>query len=178
MTENNVTDHKELKGLDGWLFILGTGLCFTSVRMIWNSIDSLSVFVNGTWDTLTSVDSSMYIPGWETLFIGQFVVSTALILMSFFMIYLFFTKSYRFPIYYVGFLLFVLILIPIEAYFTTTLFEDKRFILIPFMFNFLWQFGYAAIGIPYMLKSKRVQLTFVEHRPTAAKASISTPTSN
>ena len=125
----------------------------------------LPMFSDGTFGLLTNPDSEYYTPYLGTYIVAEIFFNAAIILVSIYLIYLFFTKHYLFPKLYILVLAGSAIFIFIDAWVGTFFFPDE-----PMMDeDIAREFGRVLIGafiwIPYMLVSKRVKLTFVEHRP-------------
>ena len=73
-----------------------------------------------------------------------------------------FTKSKKFPKYFIFITLFVLLAIPMDAYIVGTIIPSAEVMdkdTVKSIFQTLFS---GAIWIPYMLKSKRVRNTFIE----------------
>ena len=158
-----VTSNNNLNGLGGWLLLVGFGLIIGFLKLI-NSVHTLfKPYINtDLLNSLTNVNLTTYIPNFLMLFYMEVLVNAFMVLMSAYLIYLYFTKSKKFPKYYIFITLFVLLAIPMDAYIASTIIPtaeviDKDMVKSVFQSLFL-----GAIWIPYMLKSLRVRNTFIE----------------
>ena len=158
-------EHQKLKGLGGWLILVGFGVVFTPFRLlkIINDI-YLPIFKDGSWELLTDPASDSYIPYFDIFIISELLVNIAFVLLGVYLIYLFFSKHYRFPKLYIVFIVANLVFLIVDALLASLLFDipvfDEEFareIVRPLISLFIW--------IPYLLVSKRVKVTFVEHKP-------------
>jgi len=160
-------EHHKLKGLGGWLILVGFGVVISPVRLVFVTGSAFfPIFNDGTWGLLTDTGSEFYIPYIGAFLITEITFNTAMVLASFYLIYLYFTKHYLFPKFYIAIVAASVIFILLDAWVGTLFFPDDP-MLDP---DTSREFGRALFGglvwIPYMLLSKRVKVTFVEHRPT------------
>ena len=160
------TPDQKLKGLRGWLILVGIGVVVGPIRMLIQTVPLyLPIFSDGTFGLLTDPGSDYYIPFIGAYIVAEMFFNAAILLASIYLIYLFFTKHYLFPKLYILVLAGSALFIFIDAWIGTYFFPDD-----PMMdADMAREFGRLLIGaliwIPYMLVSKRVKLTFVERRP-------------
>jgi len=153
----------EPKGLGGWLILPAIGLFYLPVRLLISlNKDFLPIFAKGYWEILTTPGSEAYHHLWAPLIIFEISSNILFILFDVFLIFLFFTKSYRFPLLYIIFLVSNLLFVVGDFFFADfspiiaaesdpdSLMEVARTIVA------------AMIWIPYFLVSKRVKNTFVK----------------
>jgi len=157
------TSASQLKGLGGWLILVGFGLIFGSIRQIivLNSVYKPYIDTD-LFERLTTPSSTSYIPNFKFLFYGEILVSIFLILLSFYLLFLFFTKSKKFPKNYIFISLFVILYIPVDAFLVTTVVPNANVVDGEMIKSFFQTLISGAIWIPYMMKSKRVKNTFIE----------------
>jgi multisubunit Na+/H+ antiporter MnhC subunit len=153
---------KNLKGLGGWLILVGIGLFATPIRLaLLLATTYPPIFQSGTWDKLTSIGSDVYHPLWAPVLITEIVVNIALILTFVYLIYLFFAKHRWFPRLYIGVAVFSPIFILLDAWAGSVVVPDDE-VLDPRTLKELVRALIAgAIWVPYMLVSQRVKATFV-----------------
>ena len=149
-------------GLSGWLVLVGLGLVITPFRLAIFLLQTFPpIFSDGTWGTLTTPGSAPYHPLWAPLLLAEMAINSIFILMSIYLLFLFFRKSVRFPRLYILFLLSNLAFLLADAFAVTIVLPSQ-----PFMDpNTAREFGRsvfaACIWVPYLFLSKRVKNTFV-----------------
>jgi len=153
----------ELKGLSGWLILIGIGLIIGAIRVLANLISIYKPFMNtDLLDKVTDINSSSYIPNFALLFYAELIVNSFMVLLCIYLIYLFFRKNRKFPKYYIFITLFVILTIPVDAYLTSIVLPDEKMLDKDTIKSFFQSLFAGAIWIPYMLKSVRVRNTFIE----------------
>ena len=161
-----MNNDNELKGLGGWLVLVGIGVVISPIRMLVTIPPIyLPLFQDGTWEVLTTVGSEAYIPYFGALLVGEIVINLIMLIASLLLIYLFFSKHYLFPKLFIGILLFTLIFILLDAWLVTVILPGEKMFDPETTMEFLRTLIPSVIWIPYMLISKRVQATFVENMP-------------
>lgn len=133
-------DRNKYNGLEGWLTLVILGLI---VGLGYNLLYFLEIF-NGS----SSNDTMIF----------DIVIGTVFVVFNAFVIYLFFTKKRIFPVWYIAFLIINAVL-NFVAFFlvgentteTANISEDASKSILA-----------AIIWVPYMLKSKRVKVTFTK----------------
>jgi len=162
MSENN-----ELKGLGGWLILVGIGVIIAPIRLLVTYIPIyIPIFENGTWEALTTAGAEAYDPLWAPLLIGEIAYNSIMVAALIYLIYLFFTKRYFFPKLYVGVMVVSVIFIPLDAWLVTKVLPDEPMLDPETTKEFMRTLVGAAIWVPYMLLSKRVKATFVGKMPS------------
>lgn len=158
--------NKELKGLRGWLILIGIGLLLSISRQAHQLIAVYyPLFTNGTFTTATTPGTSLYSPLWGVVLISEALIISILTATYVYLSYLFISKHYLFPRIYIATLLASAIFVPLDAWVCSFVLVDVPM----FDFSTLKEMTRALIStfiwVPYMLVSKRVKATFVEHRP-------------
>ena len=154
---------QELKGLGGWLILVGLGLLLSPVRLSIEMISMYQGFISeGAWGLLTTPTSPVYHSSWALHNVGEAIVNVAIVFFSVYLIYLFFLKKMIFPRYYCGFLLFIVIFLFIDALLIQIMLPDEPLFDEERGRDFFRSVLACLIWIPYMRVSKRVKLTFVE----------------
>ena len=155
----------ELKGLRGWLVLLGLGVVLTATTSVATAALVFNrIFSNGAWESFITVGSEVYDPLFASFLIWEIIYNSAIIIASLYLISFFFSKHYFFPKFYIAFVAVYLILIPLDIWLITLVLPDdymgvgRAIAVAP---NFIA----LPIWIPYLLLSKRVKATFVEKMP-------------
>lgn len=159
----------EKKGLGGWLILVGLGVVITPVKLLYNFIPVfVPIFTDGTWEALTNEESESYHPLFKSLLLGELTFNLCLVIATIYLIYLFFTRHYRFPVIYIAVLAVSIAVIPLDAWISSYVLPNEPI----FDRETTTELARAAISgliwIPYMLLSKRVKATFVERMPNTA----------
>ena len=161
-----MNNENELKGLGGWLILVGIGVVIGPFRLAYEFGPTyFSIFTNGTWEALTTAESEHYNSLWAPFLIGEVLYNSCMVIVLLFLIYLFFSKHYLFPKFYIGIVIVSLIFIPLDAWIGSILLPNEPVFDPNTKKEFLRTLVGGVIWVPYMLVSKRVKLTFVEKMP-------------
>lgn len=161
-----MSNNEELKGLSGWLILVGIGVALGPVRLFATTFPVFqAIFVDGTWEALTTVGSESYNPLWAPILIGEIAYNVAMFAALIYLAFLFFTKNYLFPSAYILIVLSSLIFIPLDAWLIQFVMPDEPIWDPETSKEFFRVLIGAMIWVPYMLLSKRVKATFVEKMP-------------
>lgn len=156
-------NENDLKGLKGWLIIVGLGVVFSPIRLLITLLPVyIPIFEDNVWATLTTPGSEVYHPFWEPLLVGEIIYNSVLITMSVYLIYLFFTKHHLFPKLYIVIVVASLIFIPLDAWIVTFILPDAEMFDPATIKEFTRTIISVVVWVPYMLFSKRVAATFVK----------------
>jgi hypothetical protein len=149
-------------GLSGWLVLVGIGLVTAPFRLAYFLMQTYPpIFRDGTWETVTTPGPAPYHPFWGTLLVGEIIMNVVFILMSIYLLYLFFRKSSRFPKTYVVFLIANFSFILADAFAAQVVLPDRP-VMDPETGREFGRAVFAAVvWVPYMFVSKRVKNTFV-----------------
>lgn len=159
-------DKDNLKGLGGWLILVGIGVVVAPIRLIYEYGPMYySIFTDGSFEVLTTPGTEAYNSLWGPLLIGEALGNTFLVLASIYLVYLFFTKHYLFPKIYIAIILFSLVFITLDAWVGSLVITDEPMFDPATTKEFTRSLVGAVIWIPYMLVSKRVKATFIEYKP-------------
>jgi hypothetical protein len=162
-----MNNNDKLKGLGGWLILVGIGVLIAPIRLIATFVPIYTpIFEDGTWEALTVVGSETYNPMWGPLLIGEMTYNSIMAAASIYLIYLFFSKHYLFPKAYIAILLVSLVFIPLDAWLVTKILPNESMFDPETSKEFMRTLIGSIIWVPYMLISKRVKATFVEKIPT------------
>ena len=158
------TAGEESRGLGGWLILVAIGLFISPIRLAVTMMnDLLPIFqLEGYWDFLTTPESEVYHRLWGPLIVFEIIGNAFFIICSIILIFLFFTKSHRFPTLMIVFIASNFLFV-ISDFFLADLIpavaseDDGEFVKEVFK-----TITSAMIWIPYLLSSKRVKNTFVK----------------
>ena len=161
-----MTDNSNLKGLGGWLILVGIGVVVGPFRLAAEFVPLYySIFTDGTFEVLTTQGSEAYNPMWGPLLVFETIFNSLIILASCYLIYLYFSKHYLFPKVYITIVLFSLVFIPVDAWLASFVLPDEPMFDPATTKELAKTIFTAVIWVPYMLISKRVKVTFVEKIP-------------
>ena len=162
------TKYAEPRGLGGWLILPAFGLFFFPLQTAVLLNEVLTPFLQeGVWELLTTPGSEAYHRLGAPLVIMEILGNIALTLFDIILIFLFFSKSYRFPALYVTFVVVQLLFVATDFFLSELILpelipavaaeidtESVRALLISIV--------HAVIWIPYFIVSERVENTFVK----------------
>ncbi len=157
---------EDLKGLKGWLILVGIGVVLSPIRMLvaYGPLYS-GIFSDGTWEALTDPASEVYIRFFDVLLLTELAANGIVFALSVYAIWLYFSKSYLFPKIYIAILAGSLAFMLVDEWAVslvipeTPMFSDRAAFV-----DFARSLIGSLIWIPYLLVSKRVKATFVEGR--------------
>lgn len=161
-----MSDNNELKGLGGWLILVGFGVVIAPFRLAYEYGPMYySLFTDGTYEFVTNPSSEIYHPLWGPLLIGEAIYNSFMVFATVYLLYLFFSKHYLFPKVYIAIVGISLVFIPLDAWIGSFVLIDEPIFDPVTMHEFLRVLIGGIIWVPYMLMSKRVKATFVEKIP-------------
>lgn len=161
-----MSNNEELKGLSGWLILVGIGVVLAPFRLFATTFPVFQpIFIDGTWEALTTVGSEAYSPLWAPLLIGEIAYNVTMFVALIYLAFLFFTKNYRFPSAYILIVVISLVFIPLDAWLIQFVMPNEPIWDPETAKEFFRVLIGGIIWVPYMLLSKRVKATFVEKMP-------------
>ncbi|AKE53166.1 DUF2569 domain-containing protein [Kangiella geojedonensis] len=160
-------DSNHLKGLGGWLILVGIGITISPFITSYQLYSLyIPIFQDGSFDMLTNPAYTMYIPNFETLIYIEIAINCIIIVASFYLMYLFYSKNRLFPKLYIALAAFYPVFLLADAWAVNFVMPDVPI----FDEETIKQVSRSVIGaviwIPYMLMSERVKLTFVNPQPS------------
>lgn len=156
----------ELKGLGGWLILVGIGVVIGPFRLAYEFGPLYySIFTDGGFEYLTTPGTDAYHQLWGPILIFETVFNSLLVVASFYLIYLFFSKHNFFPKLYIAIVLFSVVFIPLDAWIVSFVIPDEPIFDPVTTKEFARSLLATIIWVPYMLVSKRVKATFVAKLP-------------
>ncbi|MCK4489865.1 MAG: DUF2569 domain-containing protein [Anaerolineales bacterium] len=152
--------------LGGWLILVGIGVVLSPIYLLITSATSyFPIFGDGTWEAVTTVSSEFYHPLWGPLLLGEIIFNFSKAFVLVFMIYLFFSKDYLFPKFYLGIVLATLLFIPLDAWMVKIILPNEPMFDMETISNFFTTLVSGSIWVPYLLFSKRAKSTFTNRTP-------------
>jgi hypothetical protein len=149
---------RALKGLNGWLILVGIGLVARLIILLRSAGVSIGSFTLWRWQTLTSPGGLSYHPGWAPILIGEALFQISLFILNLFLLFLFFQKRRIFPRWFIGMMLLSAVYIVGDVvavqYMKPTAQGGARVATAVFLIP-------CAVWIPYMCVSRRVKTTFI-----------------
>ena len=160
-------DSNHLKGLGWWLILVGIGITISPFITSYQLYSLyIPIFQDGSFDMLTNPAYSMYIPNFETLIYIEIAINCIIIVASFYLMYLFYSKNRLFPKLYIALAAFYPVFLLADAWAVNFVMPDVPI----FDEETIKQVSRSVIGaviwIPYMLMSERVKNTFVNPQPS------------
>jgi len=154
-----VSHLNELKGLGGWLVLVGIVLMISTYRLLFIVLPKYPpIFTH--WKALTNPESELYYAFLWPLLLGEAVINLGLTIAFFYLIYLYLAQKRLFPPLFIAISVFYVVHILLNAWATTIVVPDRP---IPdIAMNIGRTLLNALIWIPYMRVSRRVRATFVE----------------
>lgn len=153
----------ELKGLGGWLVFVGIGAVIAPFRLLVTVfLINLPIFGEGSWEVFTSPEGELYHAFWAPLLIGALVINLGLVIVSSYMLYLYFAKKKLFPQLFVAISFFSLVFVFLDAWATTIVLPDEPMFDPETAREAGLKLANVLAWVPYMWVSRRVKATFVE----------------
>ena len=155
-------DQEPVRGLAGWLILVGLGLVLSPIIITFRLVDLYSgVFGSGAWPLLTTPGAVAYNPYWKSLVLGELLANFTLAMASIILMVLFFRRKRQFPMLYVGFVLCGLLFLVVDAFALGLVMPQQPAFDADTVQNLVRPTLHALIWIPYMFVSRRVRATFV-----------------
>jgi transglutaminase-like putative cysteine protease len=155
-------DHR-LTGLGGWLVLIGLGLCVAPlIRLVtvgqhWEGYFSVQV-----WQVVAMPKGASYQPLYGPLLIFELLGNTVLLGLNLLALCLFFSKRRAFPRIYITFILFNALFLILDDTGSAQLLSRQATATVSSYRDSARATFYAVIWTAYMLRSRRVRLTFVK----------------
>jgi len=149
---------EHLKGLNGWLVIVGIGIFYA----LFNNLHYIlkHVINNGGWSILMQSFNNLKLNevDWVSVIEVLLYFVTTILLVQLLILYFF--KKKNFPNWYIGLKLAAMIIVFLEIYLVYFEYPYNKELREEVVFNTVIYFIGALIWIPYMLVSRRVRFTF------------------
>ena len=159
-----MTDSSELKGLGGWLILVGFGVTISPLLMgVQLHQYYQEVFASGFYTELSTPGSEVYNTELVRLMLFEVVTNVGLCLGFVYLAVLFYTKRRAFPKWFIGITLFTPLFLTFDHVYLISLIpeipeKDRQAAILDIIRTVI----HALIWVPYMLVSRRVKATFVE----------------
>lgn len=149
-------------GLRGWLILVGIGIVFSPIKIGFSIVRTYAQIINdGTWQKFSSIDSPNYIPHFQSLMLGEVIFNLCMMIALIYLIYLFGSKSKKFPKFFIAVSAISIVAIPLDSFLAALVFDDVKVFDMETIKEFIKSLLFFGIWVPYMLISKRVKNTFV-----------------
>lgn len=154
-------DLNYLKGLGGWLIIVGIGITISPLITSYQLYSLyIPIFQDGSFAMLTNPAYTTYIPNFEVLLYAEIALNILMTLVGLYLIYLFFTKHRYFPKLYIALAIFYPLFLLADTVAVSYIIPDTNTFDMETVRQLTQSIIAAAIWIPYMLVSERVKKTF------------------
>jgi Protein of unknown function (DUF2569) len=157
----HTTSHPQGGGIGGWLLLMAVGVCLAPIRIAAELIRGLRPLEPATWHAVTTPGTRAYHPLFGPLIVGELVTNAALLIWAGVLVYLFFTRRRSFPVAMIAFML-TRVVVQIADAGVALMIPAAAARMGPATYGGLASGVLVAlIWVPYLLKSRRVELTFV-----------------
>ncbi len=141
-------------------------MLYPPIQLLISSVISFfPLFSDGSWAALTTITSEFYHPLWGPLLLGELIFNFGKTLVLVYMVYLFFSKDYLFPKFYIVIILATLLFVPLDAWLVKIILPYEPMFDPETSLNFFTTLIGGMIWIPYLLFSQRAKATFVRGMP-------------
>ena len=144
---------EKLIGLRGWLFLVGIIVCLTPPNIIYLMISAYHLEIFSEWN--------IYEGTVKYMIIFVYIINVFLLLISIYLVFLFFKKMTKFKLYFILFLSFSAIITVIHSIWALFLFPTLPPLEIIYLEDVIGAIIPALIWTPYIVFSKRVNNTFI-----------------
>jgi hypothetical protein len=147
-----------LDGIGGWLLLVGIGILFTPLRLVFDIVSLFPSYGADTWARLTTPGSPDYHSLWATLLIGELLGNALFLGFSVLNAALFLQKRRSFPWFFIAFLVTNAVFLMIDgalAAIVSGKADDTASAM-----ALVRSITATSIWVPYFLASKRVKATF------------------
>lgn len=162
MDQNN--DNTKFQGLGGWLIIVSLGLIITPINLgvlLYRSGGPL--LKNGLLQSLSSPTSQYYNPSLFTLITAETFINGLLLILSIWLIVIFFLKKPAFPKLFIGVVTASLVYTIGDVWAASLVLPDEPVFDADTVKSLTQNTVRFLIWVPYMIVSKRVKATFVKN---------------
>ncbi|VVP45290.1 DUF2569 family protein [Pseudomonas fluorescens] len=150
-----MSDDSQLKGLKGWLKIVGLSLILSVFYLLNDSLTYYDLLIDGI-----SNDEG-YASALFAYLVYLFICCTIMVVAHIYLVCLFFLKRKLFKKLFITILFIPLISLPVTTSFEFV-FLPELFNVVDFIKELVVELLVAALWLPYMFLSKRVKATFIE----------------
>jgi hypothetical protein len=155
-------EHDGPAGIGGWLLLPALGLILTPFRMCFHIYNEfLPIFSNGVWSEVTDPESPAYHVMWGPLIAFEVIANVAMLALTLWLLWLFFSKSVRTPRIFIFWLAALVAVQVIDSGLASLIPQAAEEAFAPdAVREIVRSLVGAAIWIPYFLRSVRVKNTF------------------
>ena len=164
MDETEV-ENKKPRAIGGWLILVAIGIVVSPIRTISMLYTTyLSLFSEDTWTVLTDRTLESFSLFLLPYLVCELVINVAIISITFYIVYLFFSRKAALPKWYFGISLFSTTFLVIDAYIVSLIISDSTVFDPDTVKELLRSLVSLLIWSPYLLYSQRSKETFVSGR--------------
>ena len=150
-----------VRGLGGWLIVLGVMLAVTLVAAVIQAVTDIPQILDGNvWAAYTTPGQPAYHPGWATLLALDWGSNLYVLVFFPVLLSLFLQKKKTFRALTVGTLTLFVVLSALRLWQVNQVPHIPAAAQASQFWSFVFAFGKAAIWIPYLLVSRRSRATF------------------
>lgn len=160
----NGSNGNEPSGIGGWLILIVINVILTPILLLQTIYTNFIPFIsNSALEKLSTASNPAYSPLWKPAIIFDIASSILTLLLSIALIYLFFSKKKIFPKFFIGMLLFKILVMLIDETFIFYLSKSTSIGISSNPTSAIVQLIiYLVIWCGYMLNSVRVKNTFTK----------------
>jgi hypothetical protein len=148
-------------GIGGWLVLVAIGVCLTPIRIAAEIVKGLRPLEPTTWHAVTTPGTRAYHPLFGPLIVGELVANAALLIWAGVLVYLFFTRRGSFPVAMIAFMITRVAVQAADAG-VALMIPAAKAGMGPAAYGGLASGVFVAlIWVPYLVKSRRVEATFI-----------------
>lgn len=150
------------RNIGGWLILLAIGIVFSPFRMLYFAfIVYFPMLYDNGWKAHTLETSNAYLPSWGLFLFGEIIINLAILLVSIYLVLLFFGKKSNFPKWYASISLFSVIFLLIDSYILTLIVPTTLMFDVETIKELSKSLISLFIWTPYLFLSQRSKETFV-----------------
>ncbi|WP_180083510.1 DUF2569 domain-containing protein [Acinetobacter sp. YH12145] len=163
-----MNNQRNLKGLGGWLIVLGIKIVLSLLLLSFDIYSLYQLFQNEALSQISDQKSELYYPTLMYLLYIESILNIVFFLLSVCAVYLFFSKHLYFPTFYIAFMASFLLVQLCDSAILSVLFTDKNALDTETIMQLATSTMGCLIWTPYLLMSVRVKNTFTQHSKHSA----------
>ena len=157
--EYNPIYDEHLKGLNGWLILVGIGMYYTLFYNLYYILTN--VINNGGWSILMQPFNNLNHQEVDWLPVVEILLYFFTTILMVQLLLLYFFQKKNFPKWYIGLKLLAMVIVFLELYLVYYELPYNKELREQVIYSSVTYFVGAFVWIPYMLVSRRVRFTFV-----------------
>ncbi len=158
---NDIKDSRPQK-IGGWLVLVAIGLVLNPIRLIVTLFTTHVPIITGdSWTLLTTESSQYYISRFGPLLIAEIIGNLLCLVLSLYLLRLFFNRQQSFPKWYIRTMLFYIVFIMLDSLAVSIIVPNVSFLDKDTVLSILACVFALSIWGTYLIKSQRSQRTFI-----------------